>query len=123
MIQVEVIGTPPSLNKMYAGIHWRRRQEMAEEWHLRLLHAFRSAKVPKPLKSPVVLRITQISKRIRDCDNAILSAKFCGDALVRWKYLPDDTPEYINEVRLRSIKGKHDRTLYEFFEKGDLITP
>lgn len=120
MVKMVVRGTPPSLNKMYAGVHWSKRVKMADEWHLILLHAFRRFKVPKPLKTPIIMRVTQVSKKIRDCDNAILSAKFCGDALVKYKYIPDDSPVEIQEVQLRSESGKKDMTIIELYEPNSI---
>lgn len=111
MYRVEVAGLPPSLNAFYAGMHFRKRKALADEWHAAFHWAFVAAKLPRPLRWPVTLDVTQFSKRIRDCDNAVISAKFAGDALVAGGFLPDDTPEYIACVVLRSAKGKENRTV------------
>lgn len=111
MYRVEVPGLPPSLNKWLSGTHWRTKAREKIEWEGAFLWALREARIPKPLKWPVTLDVTQFSTRIRDCDNAVISAKFAGDALVAGGWLPNDTPEYIACVVLRSAKGKENKTV------------
>ena len=69
--------------------------------------AFIEAKLPKELATPITLSVTQFCKGVvRDADNGVISAKFCGDALKLYGYIPDDSPEFISTVILRSAKGK-----------------
>ncbi len=111
MLRVEIGGLPPSLNQWLSGTHWRTKAREKKEWEATFHWAFVAAKLPKPLKWPVTLDVTQFSKRIRDCDNAVISAKFAGDALVAGGWLPNDTPEYIACVILRSAKGKENKSV------------
>lgn len=112
MFRVEVAGLPPSLNAMYAGMHWSKRNKMAEEWHGLFRAAFLDAGLPKPLSGPVSMNVTQFfARQMRDCDNAVVSAKLCGDSLVAHGYLPDDSPKWVTHVVLRCEKGKSNRTV------------
>lgn len=112
MWRVEVGALPPSLNALYAGMHWAKRNALANEWHGTFLGAFMDARLPKPLPWPVSMSVTQFFKgQVRDCDNAVVAAKLCGDALVAHGYLPDDSPEYVAHVTLRCSKGKENKTV------------
>ncbi len=104
MYRVEVPSLPPSLNKFYAGMHYRKRKEYADEWHGLFLGAFREAGIPRPLPYPITLDVTQFSCPERDCDNSVISAKFALDALVGGGWLPDDSPEYVRCVVLHSAR-------------------
>lgn len=87
---------------------------MTDEWHLRLLAAYREAKLPKPLKWPVTLSITQYCKGVvRDADNAVIAAKFAGDTLAEHGWLPDDNPTYIPTVILSTKKGASNKTVVQ----------
>lgn len=111
MTRIEVGEIPPSLNKYYSGLHWTKRKAITDEWHLLFLAAFRKAKLPKPLAYPITLHVVEFCKRLRDSDAAVMASKFCGDALVKYGYLPDDNPNYIRSVILQSRKGKEDKTV------------
>lgn len=103
---------PPSLNAWYAGSHWSKRKETADTWHGLMLAAFVDAKLPKPLKWPVSLNVTEYCKgNVRDSDASCVAAKLCGDSLVAHGYLPDDSPEYVSHVVLRCEKGKVNKTV------------
>lgn len=98
---------PPSLNEIYAGVHFRKRKMYADKWHLLFLAAFRKAKLPKPLPTPITLNLTSFCKGVvRDTDNGILGIKFLGDSLKKYGYIKDDSPLYIPIVILQSKKGK-----------------
>lgn len=105
-------GLPPSMNQFYAGCHWAVRKGIADEWHKNFGWAFKASKLPQELPFPVELWVTLFCKgKVRDSDNAVTAAKFCGDALVQGKYLPDDSPEYVRAIRLESKKGKENKTV------------
>jgi Holliday junction resolvase RusA-like endonuclease len=111
MYRLEVEGIPPSLNKFYSGMHWRVMQRHRDEWHTLFWISFKKAKLPKPLTTPITVSVTQYCKRLRDVDNAVISAKFCLDTLREHGYIPDDTPEYVNKVILECQKAKVDKTV------------
>jgi len=114
MIQIEIPGLVPTLNQIYQSIHWAKRKKMVDEWHEIMLWEFKRQNVPRPLKWPFTLSITQFSKRIpRDTDGTILGAKFALDALVEFGYIPDDSPEYVPTVILNSRKGKENKLIIQ----------
>lgn len=71
--------------------------------------AFLESRIPKPLRTPITVSVTQFCKRIRDVDNAVIGAKFCLDALRDCGYIPNDTPEYVGKVVLECKKAKEDK--------------
>lgn len=112
MYRISVPALPPSLNQMYSGTHWGRRKAMVEEWHQFFWIAFKQAGLPKALKCPITLSVTEFSKRVvRDADNAVVAAKLCGDALKKFGYIEDDGPKYIETVILNTKKGEEDETV------------
>lgn len=112
MWRIDIGELPPSLNKFYAGMHWSKRKAIVDEWHIRLLEAFRRADLPQHLPTPIMLSVTQFCKGIvRDSDNGVVSAKLCGDALKEYGYIIDDNPTYIRSVELQCVKGKSNKTV------------
>lgn len=86
-------------------MHWTKRKALVDEWHGLLWAALVDAKVPKPLKLPITLNVTQFCKRKRDADNAVVSAKFMLDTLKMHGYIPDDTWDYVSSVILQTRRG------------------
>ena len=113
MFRIIVDCLPPSLNRFYSGMHWAKRKAIVDEWHGLMRLAFVETQLPKTLPTPITLSVTQFCKGIvRDSDNAVVGAKFCGDALKLYGYIPDDSPEFISTVILQSAKGKADKTVF-----------
>jgi len=116
MYTVTVPALPPSLNAYYAGAHWSKRKRDADEWHLAFGMAYKAAKLPTMLQYPITLSCTLFCKgNVRDADNSVIGAKFAGDALVEYGYLPNDTPQYIPTVILSSKKSEdgQDKTVIQ----------
>jgi len=112
MYRLEINALPPSLNQFYAGVHWSKRKDWMAIWHGLWRAALQEAHVPRPLNAPVTLSVTEYCKsHLRDCDNAVIAAKGLGDALVQYGYLPDDGPEFISCVILKSCKGESNKTV------------
>lgn len=85
-----------------------------DEWHGLIWAAAVDAKLPKPLKTPVVITATQYCKGVvMDCSNAVMLVKFAEDALVQHGYLEGDSPKFVSEVRLRSKKAKDNYCVIE----------
>lgn len=82
-----------------------------DEWHGLFWAAMVDSKLPKTIKTPITLSVTQFCKRLRDVDNAVISAKFCLDTLKEHGYIPDDSPEYVSQVILECKKGKENKTV------------
>lgn len=95
-----------STNEIYAGVHWRKRQKLADLYHhslieYRLLHHTQ--------KYPVdITYIFRFKGRLLDCDNCSYMAKLLKDGLRKWKIIEDDSPEFVQSVTLISQKGKKD---------------
>jgi len=111
MYRLEADGLAPSLNAFYAGMHWSKRKRIVDEWHTIFWASMVESKLPKPLKTPITVSVTQFCKRLRDVDNAVISAKFCLDTLKEHGYIPDDSPQYVERVILECKKGKENKTI------------
>ena len=58
---------------------------------------------------PVTITITSYRKRLCDADG--ISGKAAIDGIVAAGLLPDDSPEYVSEVRYRQIKSSVEKTV------------
>lgn len=114
MYTLEIPHLPPSLNDFYSGMHYRKRVEIVEEWHGLFWAALADARVPKPLKFPITIHVTQFCKGVpRDADNCVIAAKFLADTLVERHYLPDDGPNYVSTVILTSKQGNENKCVIQ----------
>ena len=112
MFRIEVEGRVPTLNTWLSGTHWRVKARQKKEWQELFWAGFIDAKLPKKLDTPIILNVTQFCKSIvRDVDNAVLSGKFCLDALKEYGYIPDDSPKYVSQMTLTTKKGKRDKSV------------
>jgi len=93
-----------SLNRIYAGIHFRERSEHKEDWH----YAVMEAKIPKYKGSyPVEMHYHfRVNGSQLDISNHAYMLKMCEDALVHNKIITDDTQEYISKVSITAQKQK-----------------
>lgn len=88
----------PSLNKIWAGIHWSVRKKMADTGHKATWEA---AKDIKPFDNPVSLVFQPLVKgRMFDTTNYILSVKVIEDALVEHEILPGDTNKHVKAITM-----------------------
>lgn len=112
MWRIEVPGLPPSLNAFYGGMHWAKRKGIVDEWHEIFHFALKEAEVPKKLRTPITIAVTQFCKgRMRDRDNAIIAHKLLADVLKNDGYIPDDSYKYVNSAILDVRKGKENKTV------------
>lgn len=89
------------LNRLYAGIHWAKRQKQADEMHLRVRAALADAKIPRqPCTEPV--RITLLYNSRMDIDNHGYITKLIIDGLKGW-VIQDDDRRYVGEL----VQGFH----------------
>ncbi len=101
-----------SLNKVYAGIHWRKRQELAQLYHEELLEIKGKIKV-----SQYPVHITydfHFTGNALDTLNCALMAKMLEDGLVGIKAMEDDSPDYVRTSTIHSQKStqyKHDTVI------------
>lgn len=110
MWRIEVNELPPTSNKIWAGVHWAKRKQIADTWHVLFYDALRTVDIPRPLPNrgePYQIHCTLFCKRRRDADNGWVGLKLFQDTLVKYGYLPDDNSDYINDCILTSKKGNN----------------
>ena len=96
-----------STNKIYSGMHWAKRKEIVDYWHLLTTQAMRK-QLPKYISDkPVMIRISYNSRL--DIDNHGWVSKMIIDS-IKGYLIVDDT-------------RKHVQCLIQDFhkEKGDII--
>jgi hypothetical protein len=93
-----------SLNQIYAGVHWRKRQEWAEDMHWAVV----AANLP-PYGGPFPIdcryRFKFHGKQL-DSSNASFLMKLVEDGLVHAGVLPDDNRQYVRWVSVLSDQAK-----------------
>lgn len=93
-----------SLNRIYAGVHWRKRAEWKEEYW----YAVMEAKIATYSGSfPVHAHYHFILHgKVLDSGNVAFMAKCVEDSLVACGVLPDDGPKYVASMLLTTEKAK-----------------
>lgn len=93
-----------STNAIYGGMHWAKRKKLADLFHESLIE-YRNVR----FKTPAHLTFTFSFKgRLLDVGNCSFMEKMLTDALVHWKIIPDDTPEYVASIKIQVLKGNKD---------------
>lgn len=109
----------PLLNKLYSGVHWSKRSELAHIWHLMIIAAIREdyPGVSAPFfTTPVIVTVGVYAKRPPDPDGCGFVAKLIIDGLRHAGVLADDTYKEVAEVRLRSGKPTLDSAAGVYIE-------
>lgn len=92
------------LNKIYSGIHWRKRQQTADEIHTLVQIHMKLQKIPQKLfKKPVSIHISFNSKL--DIDNHGYLTKMIVDALKGY-LIKDDSRKYVTCLIQDFYNGK-----------------
>lgn len=88
-------GEVVSFNQIYSGGHWSKRSAIKTRFHKIFSVLLLEAKV-KPMEemSMVIFYNTR-----HDCDNIVLTAKFCLDAM-KGVYIKDDNSKYYKGVMI-----------------------
>lgn len=95
---VDVPWIGPSTNKIWAGVHWRKRKQIAEEAHKATYLAVKQQKI-KPALCAVVLEFTPNHKgRHYDVSNYSLTCKGIEDGLVQCGVLNGDSKKYVRKI-------------------------
>lgn len=101
-----------STNKVYAGVHWRKRKEWADLYHQEFWPIKGKVKVEK---YPVVITYDfSFKANALDSLNCAMMAKMLEDGMVAVGILKDDCPEYVAKSIITSKKVKglaHDTVL------------
>jgi len=95
-VRIRVDYIAPSLNAIYAGIHWVKRKRHADDAHLAVKIACKGVRIAA---SAVLLEFQpMIRGRCYDCSNYAYSVKLLEDGLVRAGVLPDDTNQWVKRI-------------------------
>ncbi len=98
-----------SLNKIYAGMHWRKRQELADLYHGEVLELKGKLKVKNyPVE---ILYDWHFTKNPLDTLNCAFMSKMIEDGLVKVGVLEEDSTLFVRRSILESQKSdryKHD---------------
>ena len=91
-----VVGKVPSLNAFYASKHWTVRAK-AKDKHcgevLQQLQEYDCVPITQ-------VHITCLVNYRYDVDNSIMAVKFALDALKKWGAIRDDSPKYVEQIKL-----------------------
>lgn len=91
-----------SLNKIYAGIHFRQRSRHKDMYKLAVM-----ASQPKKYKGPFPVAMHyhfKLSGPSLDISNHAYMVKMVEDAFVYLGVLPDDTPKYVSSISISAEK-------------------
>lgn len=89
-------------NRFYAGVHWSKRKEAADYWHILTREAMEKSKVRKvPFDDPVSI-LVYFNDRL-DCTNHSVMVKFIEDGM-KGRILHDDNRAFVKSVTM----GFHD---------------
>lgn len=90
------VGKVPSLNAFYASKHWTVRAK-AKDKHcgevLDQLYTYDCVPITQ-------VHITCLVNYRYDVDNSIMAVKFALDALKKWGAIRDDSPKYVEQIKL-----------------------
>ena len=91
-----VVGKVPSLNAFYASKHWTVRAK-AKEKHC--------AEVLQQLQQLDKYELAHVEIKCRvhyryDLDNSVMAIKFALDAFKQWGGVKDDSPKYVDRIKM-----------------------
>lgn len=111
MVSIEMpIPEKVSTNRIYSGLNWRKRAELAQLYHMCMLQHKKSKEFM--LAYPVSITYTfSFKKKLLDTTNCAFMSKLLEDGLVKAGILTDDSPEYVAETVIQSKKGDADTVL------------
>jgi len=96
--QIEVPWVGPTMNKIWAGIHWRKRKEIADDAHLAVRAAINGK---KRFQGPVTIDYYPFIKGRRyDLTNYALTCKGIEDGLVLCGIIQGDSFKYVRRVTI-----------------------
>lgn len=82
-----------SLNKIYSGIHWRKRAAQATAFHW-AVHRARISAYSGAFPCHIEYRFKLHGKRL-DSSNLAYMTKLLEDGMVQCGVIPDDSPKYV----------------------------
>ena len=93
-----------SLNKIYAGVHWKQRREWAEDMHWAVM-ACRVPAYRGPFPIDCRYHFHLHGKQL-DSSNCAFLAKLVEDGLVHAGVIPDDSRNYVRWFSVLSSQAK-----------------
>ena len=110
MIEIELRNLPKhSLNKIYAGEHWRKRDKAKNDYKLIVKSQFKD--VLSKDKTYKVYYEFYFRTRPLDTSNTVYMLKMIEDIIFE-----DDTYKIIPELNIKSNKGKEDLVIIKIHE-------
>lgn len=107
----------PTLNKIWAGIHYGQRVRIAKQAHLICCSVMKGI---KPFTTPVHLEFTATAgpkQRSFDCSNYAISNKLIEDSLILAGIIEDDSIKFVHSVTsLRPVRGPESLTTLRIIE-------
>lgn len=116
MFRIEIPCLLPTFNDI-VGENRFIISKLKKELYQMMFVTLKASKIPKPLHFPITLTIAQWcgrkGGRLRDVDSGSFAVKTFLDSLVKFDYLPDDSPKYVAFVHHQAPqKGKADKTVF-----------
>jgi hypothetical protein len=91
-----VVGKVPSLNMFYASKHWTVRAKAKDKHCAEVLQQLQ-------LLDKYELQHVSIKCRVNyryDLDNSVMAIKFALDAFKQWGGVKDDSPKYVDRIKM-----------------------
>jgi hypothetical protein len=95
-----------SLNKIYAGIHFRERSAHKEEYYYAVMAA-KISRYPGPYPVAMHYHFRLHGTRL-DVSNHAYMLKMTEDALVHAKVIEEDNPKYVGRITVTAEKAAKD---------------
>lgn len=96
-----------STNQIYAGVHWRKRKRMKDNYLLMYKRQLREIR-PFANKVNLFFHFYFKSKKL-DSSNCSYMGKILEDCLVTYKILKNDSDVYVGMFGVKSHKSKKDK--------------
>jgi hypothetical protein len=96
LIYKVVVGKVPSLNAFYASKHWTVRAKAKEKHCGEVLQQLQQF-------DKYELAHVEIKCRVHyryDLDNSVMAIKFALDAFKQWGGVKDDSPKYVDRIKM-----------------------
>lgn len=97
-VRIRVDYVAPSLNAIYAGIHWSKRKRHADDAHLAAKIAMRGHRIA--FDAVLLDFYPMIRGRQYDCSNYAYCCKLIEDGLVRAGLVKDDSSKYVQKFTI-----------------------
>ncbi len=109
----------PSMNEFYAGMNWRKRKELADEWHAILYRYIQDHPQPAitiPVEC-VMFCTFRPGRQAQDGINLSPTCKMLEDGLVSLGLIPDDVEAWVAMHHLAGRNGQADHTTLLYMRK------